>query len=640
MPPAQSTTRYLLFALLAAALLAACGSGGLFDSSTPTPEPPTATPTPAGPQTLNVCTASEPASLYIYADQSAAADSIRQAIYDGPVDMVDYTPQAVILDGLPNLADGTARIESVTVQPGELVVDALGNVTPLLPGITLVDRNCPDGNCIYTYTGGEVSLDQLTANFTLRSGLTWSDGAALTVDDSLFSFEINADSEAGGDQFKFNRTAAYVVTGDNTIQWTGLPGYLDPEYQTNFWTPLPRHAWGKRSAADLLAAEDVNRAPLGWGPYVVQDWAAGEQISLSRNPNYWRAPEGRPHFSTLNIIFTADLAGGLESGACDVVLPGAAASAQADALRALAEGGAVQLSYGPSGALEQLSFGVQPLDLDDGFNVFNDGPDLLGDVRVRQAIAYCSDRQAMVDALAWSQGAPPASYAPSGHPMASGDLTEYAFDPAAGNALLDEAGWVLGADGIRVAQGLTTAVNGTPLSLTLHMDDSARSQAIAGIFANSLDDCGIALEVISGPAAEVFAPGPHGAVFGRDFELAQFSWPLGSQPACYLYLSQAVPGPDPATYPYSWGGWNLTGWSSAEFDAACALASHSLPGENLHAAQHTLAQQLFADNLPALPLFMPQTLAAVRADFCAFSWPAGGSALQAIEHFGYAEWCD
>ena len=74
--------------------------------------------------------------------------------------------------------------------------------------------------------------------------------------------------------------------------------------------------------------------------------------------------------------------------------------------------------------------------------------------------------------------------------------------------------------------------------------------------------------------------------------------------------------------------------------AACALASHSLPGENLHTAQHALAQQLFADSLPALPLFMPQTLAAVRADFCAFSWPAGGSALQAIEHFGYAEWCD
>lgn len=640
MPPAQSTIRYLLLALLSAALLAACGAGSLFDRSTPTPEPPTATPTPTGPQTLNVCTANEPSSLYIYADQSAAADNIRQALYDGPVDIIDYTPQAVILDGLPNLADGSAQVQSVTVQPGQLVVDAFGNVTPLVAGVTLVDRNCPDGNCTYTYSGGEVSLEQITATFTLKSDLTWSDGQPLTVDDSLFSFEINADSEAGGEQFKFNRTAAYEVTGDNTIVWTGLPGYLDADFQSNFWSPLPRHAWGDRSAAELLAAEDVNVSPLGWGPYVVESWTPGEQITFSRNPHYWRGPEALPHFSTLTVIFTSDLAGGLESGACDVVLPGEAASAQADALRVLAEGGGAQLSYGATGAWQQLSFAVQPLALDDGFNVFNDGPDLLGDVRVRQAIAHCSDRQALVEALAWGQGAAPASYTPQQHPLASNDLAQYAYDPAAGQALLDEAGWVLGADGIRVAQGLTTALNGTPLSITLHMDDSARSQTIAEILANSLDDCGIALEVVSGPAADIFAPGPDGAVFGRDFQLAQFSWPLGNQPACYLYLGQAIPGPNPDSYPYSWGGWNLTGWNNAEFDAACILATHSLLGENLYAAQHALAQQLFTENLPALPLYLPQTLAAVRADFCGFALSAGGSALQAIEDFGYAEWCD
>jgi peptide/nickel transport system substrate-binding protein len=629
----------VLLVLLAAAVLAACGAGGLFDRSTPTPKPLTATPTPAGPQTLNVCTANEPTSLYIYADQSAAANSIRQAIYDGPVDIVDYTAQPVILENLPNLDDGSAQIQTVSVQPGELVVDAFGNVTPLVAGVTLVDRDCPEGNCTYIYTGGEVNLEQVSATFMLKSGLTWSDGEPLTVDDSLFSYEINSDSEAGGDQFKFNRTAAYEVTGENTIVWTGLPGYLDPGYQSNFWFPLPRHAWGERSAAELQAAEDVNQSPLGWGPYVVEEWTSGEQISFSRNPNYWRGAEGLPHFSTLNLIFTSDLAGGLESGACDVVLPGTAASAQADALIALAESGA-QVSYGPSGALEQLSLAVQPLAMDDGFNLFNDGPDFFSDVRVRQAIAYCSDRQALVDALAWGQGAVPGSYMPPQHPLASNNMQHYAYDPAAGQALLDEAGWVLGAGGIRVAQGLTTAPDGMPLSLSLHTDDSARSQAIAEILTNSLDNCGIALEVISGPAAEIFAPGPDGAVFGRDFELAQFSWPLGNQPACYLYLGQAIPGPNPDTYPYSWGGWNLTGWRSAEFDAACTLATHSLPGETSHDLQHGLAQQLFAEQLPALPLFLPKTLGAARVDFCGFVWPEGGNALQAIEDFGYAEWCD
>lgn len=620
-------------------LLAACSPGGLFNRATPTPEPPPATPTPAGPQTLNICTGTEPQSLYLYADQSAAANTIRQAIYDGPIDFVNYAPQVVILEGLPNLADNSASIQTVTVQPGDWIVDANGAVTQLLPGIDVRPAGCRNGDCAQAYTGGELQMEQVSATFTLKADLTWSDGSPLTADDSLFSFELNADPASASDTFKAARTAGYTVLDDRTVAWTGLPGYLDPDFQTNFWTPLPRHAWGNHSAAELAAAEDANRNPLGWGAYVIDSWVAGERISLSRNPNYWRAAEGLPDFSTLNFIFTQDGAAGLQNGDCDLVLPSAISDTDTQPLIDLATVNQLQVAYGASGAWEHLDFGVQPLALDNGFNVFVDGADFLSDVRMRQAFAYCLDRQALIEELAYGQGQAPASYAPPEHWLYNADAAQYAYDPAAGSALLQEAGWLQQAEGPRLASGFAGAQDGTPLRVTLTIDDSGYRLAIAEVLANSLDDCGIELEIAGGPAAEIYATGEAAPLFGRQFELAQFSWPISRQPACYLFAAEAVPGADLEIFPYGWGGWNLTGWSNAEFDLACQAASNSLPGEAAHQEQHALAQQIFAEQLPALPLFLPLQLAAARGDFCGFDWAAGANPLQGIEGFGYAEWC-
>lgn len=639
MPIAANTIRRLFPLILLLTILVACGPGGLFAGATVTPEPPTATPTPAGPQILNICTGTEPQSLYLYADQSRAANTIRQAIYDGPIDFSNYAPQAVILEGLPNLADGSASIQTVTMQPGDWIVDAYGAVVQLLPGVDLYPAGCRGGDCLLAYTGGELQMEQVTGTFTLLAGLTWSDGSPLTADDSLFSFELNADPATGADTYKLERTASYSVLDERTVTWIGLPGYMDPDFQSNFWTPLPRRAWGNRTAADLLSAEDANRAPLGWGPYLVDSWVAGEGITLSRNPNYWRVAEELPYFSTLNFIFTTNGAEALHNGECDVVLPTATREDDIQLLNDLAAVSQIQLQYGASGAWEHLDFGVQPLDLDNGFNVFVDGTDFFGDAGMRQAFAYCVDRQALIDQFAYGQGEAPASYVPLDHWLYSADASQYPFDPAAGGAMLQAAGWLEQEEGPRLSSGYAGALDGTPLRVTLTVEDSPYRLAIAGLLANSLDDCGVELEIVSAPAAEVYATGEGAPLFGRQFELAQFSWPISRQPACSLYLSQATPGADLETFAYGWGGWNLTGWASPEFDLACQMAGNSLPGEAAYQEQHALAQGIFAEQLPALPLFLPQQMAAARGDFCGFAWAAGGDPLQGIEAFGFAEWC-
>ena len=631
-PAMQPDRRLYTVAFIACSFLfASCGL--LPPSSTATP---TVTPTPVGPDTLNVCLDEEPSSLYLFGDGSQSARAIRQAIYDGPFDSQGYLPQAVILESVPSLDNGGATLQPVTVVAGALIVDAGGQVRSLGAGVRFYPAGCKDGNCILEYTGGEIQMDQLTASFTLKEGLAWSDSTPLTAADSAYSFELAVDEATPGDKSKIERTASYTASDERTLVWTGLPGYLDPGYQKNFWTPLPSHVWEGTAAADLLEAEISARKPLGWGPYVIDEWLAGERISLSRNANYWRAAEDLPYFSKLEFIFIEDDAAALQNGTCDLLLPSARLGKQGPSLQ---EAGA-QVFFTPSGYWEHLNFGIRPLSYDDGFNLFQDRADFFGDARLRQALAMCIDRQALVDAFAWGQGAVPATYLPPDHPLSNAGAADYAFDPAAANARLDELGWLAGADGIRVNQTFPGAQQDVTLQFTLSTGDSEQDLAIAQLIQSSLDDCGVGVEIVSGPANEVFAPGPQGTVFGRAFDLAQFAWPFGQQPACYLYLNEAVPGEDLALFKYGWGGWNISGYSNPEYDAACQAAMRSLPGEAGYGDAERLAQAIFAEQLPALPLFVPYEAAAARADFCGFSSEAGSSLLQGLESYGYAEWCE
>ncbi|MEX2161139.1 MAG: ABC transporter substrate-binding protein [Anaerolineales bacterium] len=633
MPKAHFAKLLLLILLPSSIILVSCGLGG--PAGTPTPVPPTLPPTPAGPTALNICAAEEPSSLYLYADNSEAARAIRQAIYDGPFDLQGYEPQAVILESVPRLDTGGAVLQPVTVSAGQLVVDAEGAVRPLQPGVRVRPAGCKDGSCVVEYTGGEMQMDQLVVTFTLKAGLTWSDGTQLTASDSVYSYELSADPATPGDKSKIERTASYVASDERTALWTGLPGYRDPGYQTNFWTPLPRHAWSATPAADLAAADQAARTPLGWGPYMIDEWVAGQRISLSRSANYWRPAEGLPYFNELNFLFVADSAQALQSGECDLALPSETLGAAAEALQ---QSGA-QLHYTPAGSWEHLDFGIQKLAFDDGFNVFNDPPAFFSDVRMRQAVAMCVDRQALINELTWGHGGPPAAYLPPDHPLANAAAASYAFDPAAGNALLDQLGWVTGADGTRVNQTYPGALQGVLLQLSLSIGDTEEDLAITHLIQNSLDDCGMRLEILSAPAEQTFAPGPLGAVFGRAFDLAQFAWPFSEPSSCYLYLGEALPGQDLDTFKYGWGGWNISGWQHAEFDAACQAALVSLPGEAGYGDAERQAQAIFAAELPALPLFVPYELAAARADFCGFSAETGSNLLQGIESYGYAEWC-
>ena len=565
---------------------------------TPTPSPipsPTPSPTPK-PKILTVCMPEEPDSLYLYGTASTAAQHVWQAIYDGPVDGRNYAFQPVILTGLPSLTGGTAAIETVTVQAGDRVLAANGEVVPLAPGVTVEDA----GGQRVPFDGTPILMQRMVVTFTLHPNLAWSDGAPLTADDSVYSFELAADpaTPAGAGQplmaankHNVERTAAYRALDARTVVWTGVPGFLDRAYWLNFWPPLPRHAWGGLSAADLLTADVSTRQPLGWGPFLLREWVPGDTITVVRNPLYFRVPEGLPRLDQVTFRFIPDpnaLAGELVAGRCDVVTHEGAEAVRAtlSAQPEIAEHSTYDARW------ELLAFGISPA---------NDyeRPDFFEDVRVRQAIALCIDRQAVANQVLGPAGRVLNGPLPPEHPLYAGTaLTTWGYDPAAGQALLASAGWYdEDGDGLREAHAIPGIADGTPFQVTYRTTgDPLRAQA-AQLVQTYLAACGLQASVELLPSETLFAPGPEGVLFGRRFDLAQFSWRAQPDPLCDLFLSSHVPDV---------GRWhlpNVAGFLDDDYDTACQAALASGPGSAAYAAGNTEAQRLFSERLPALPLF-------------------------------------
>lgn len=622
--------------------------------STPSPaetaaQQPSATvtlsPTPVPPRVLNVCLANEPESLFLYGDSSSPARSLRQAIYDGPLDVRDYEFTPVILEQIPSLANGGAALVPRQVSPNEFIVDAQGSLTNLAPGVVFYPAGCSRADCAQTYEGSEpVNMDQLVVRYTLKPGLTWSDGAPLTADDSLFSYEVARGLSPHPRAELIERTASYQALDERTVEWRGISGLRDANYRGNFFSPLPRHTWGEMTPDELLSDETAKRSPLGWGPYVIESWTPGSQIKLQRNPKYFRSGEGLPRFDSLVFRFvkTADEAlAALQAGECDLLDPVFGLDGNAAPLQELAASGKVLLQEQSGTSWEQLTFGIAPYNPDPA-NPDPARPLFFQLKETRQALAQCIDRQKIAVELGVPDGLVLDSYTAPGHPLANADVRRYAFDPAAASALLQSLGWLdddANPATPRLAAGVPGVLDGTPFTFPLYITNDPQEQRMAQVVKESLAQCGVQVEINAAPAELLFAPGPQGAVFGRDFDLAQFAWALSREPACNLFLSSEIPGPYPE-YPKSWGGGNAAGFSDPLYDQACQQALNSLPDDALHAAAHQQAQAIFADQLPALPLAIRPVWIVARSDFCGLPLEAvGANILQNLEQFDYGAGC-
>ncbi|HIE57367.1 MAG TPA: peptide ABC transporter substrate-binding protein [Anaerolineales bacterium] len=614
------------------------------------------------PDTLVICQGQEPETLYSYGGSMLAMSHVLEAIYDGPIDTNSFSYQAVILEKLPSLADGDAVINNVTVGDGDMVVDDSGNVVTLAYGegvtetFTIRPAGCASSDCAIEYAGEPVEMEQMVVTFKLKEGLMWSDGTPLTTADSVYAFNLQADPDTPTGKYTIERTASYEATDDVTAVWTGLPGYKDSTYFTNFFGPAPEHVWGQYTAAELVEAVDADALYVGWGPYIIDEWMKGDHISMHKNPNYWRADEGLPKFENLIYRFVGENSNAniaaILSGECDIVDQTSHLDDQSELLLELQAAGQVNPTFVTGTVWEHADFNIYPVESYDGFagiDADGDGFGPFADPDLRHAVAMCMDRQAVVDTVMFGQSVVLDTYLPPEHPVFADTVPHYDFDPEAANALLESIGWV-DDDGDpetpRVAQGRTDVPDGTVLEFSYGTTNATQRQQATQVMAESMAQCGIKVNLEYYPASEWFADGPDGPLFGRKFDLGQFAWLTGVEPSCDLYLTEAIPGEGTNAYTgeefaYGWGGWNETGYGNEEYDLACNTAMQSLPGQDAYYENHIKAQEIFGRDLPVVPLYLRLKLAATRPDMCNFIMdPTANSEMWNIENFAYGPLCD
>ncbi len=513
----------------------------------------------------------------------------------------------------------------------------------LAAGKRIRPASCRGDDCVVTYDGvSSLQMDQMIVTFKMRADVTWSDGTPLTADDSVYAYQLDQETAPVGSRFLLDRTQVYEAADPATTQWWGIPGFLDVSFMTDFWSPAPKHAWSSYQPGELAQIDIASRSPLGWGPYRMQEWTAGDRITLVKNPSYFRLSEGYPKFDEVVFRFITDpnaAISELTAGRCDILDPSIRLDGQIALLSQLEQAGTARASIAPGMSIEWLGIGIVPGTYDDGISLArNDRPDILADARTRQALALCADRQKAVDTVLFGRSSVPLTFVPADHPLYNGSVPAYQHDSSAGIELLEQVGWrdLDGNPGTpRVASGVANVPAGTPLTLNYYTTPALQRRQVADILSQSLTECGVGVKVQFFSQEDVYAPGPEGLLFGRRFDLIEYAMSTDEVlPPCDWFMSTGIPNGG-----NRWSGTNITGFKDPQYDAACHGASLALPGEAPYAEAYRQAQDVFAAELPAIPLYYRLKVAAARPDLCHFDLDPSANPMWNIEAFDMGQAC-
>ncbi len=173
-------------------------------------------------------------------------------------------------------------------------------------------------------------------------------------------------------------------------------------------------------------------------------------------------------------------------------------------------------------------------------------------------------------------------------------------------------GWIEGGnDGrVRVARSVEGVPDGTELVLRLHALKDDFAQEIADRVAEGWSDCGVQVEVVALPAAELFAGWGEGPVFSRTYDAVLWGWPAFASPPCEMFAGWEISDGD---HPL---GVNASGLQDEAYDRACRQLLLSPPGTPEYEGAVREAQSRFHDLLPGLPLFVRPQFVAHRDWLC------------------------
>jgi len=484
-----------------------------------------------------------------------AANAQRGA--DGQLNIIYWQAPSILN---PFLSGGTKDVES-----SSLIIEPLG-------------RYDQDGNLvpylaveIPTLANGGVSEDLKTITWKIKEGLKWSDGTDFTSEDVVFTSEYCMHPEGGCAQLsKYDGVEKVEAIDKLTVKVTFKEPKPNPYGPfMGGQSPIIQKAQFK----DCLGAKApectaANFGPIGTGPFRVVEFKPNDVITLEANPNY-RDP-AKPAFATVTFKGGGDAAAAgravLETGEFDYAWNLQLAPDVIAKMEQAGKGKVVRAFGSLVERIETNQTNPSP-DLPEGERSTAKHPHpFLTDIRVRKALSMAIDRNLLVEVGYGPAGRPTCNLVPAPAVYASDNTECLKQDIEGAKALLEEAGWKVGADGIREKDGMK-------LKMLYQTSTNAVRQDFQALIKQWWTEIGVDAE-LKNVSASVFFGGDPGSPdtfqkFYADVEMYANNFD-GTDPEAYLGNYSCNKAPRPET---QWQGENINRFCDPAYDALLAELS-------------------------------------------------------------------
>lgn len=470
---------------------------------------------------------------------------------DGHVNIIYWQAPSILN---PYLSSGTKDIES-----SSLVIEPLGRYDEKGNLVPFLVEDIP------TLGNGGVSEDLTSITWKLKPGLLWSDGSPVTSADVVFTAEYCMHPEGGCAQLaKFEGIDKVEALDDLTVKISFTEPKPNPygPFMGGQSPILQKAQFENCMGARAPECTDANFSPIGTGPFKVDEFRPNDVISMSANPNY-RDP-AKPAFATLTFKGGGDAAAAgravLETGEFDYawnlqlapdVLAGMAAAGKGEAMSA----------FGTLVERIEMNLTDPSPDLPEGERATAKHPHpFLSDLRVRKALSMAIDRDLLVEVGYGQAGRPTCNLVPAPELYASDNTDCLKQDIEGAKALLEEAGFTPGPDGVRVN------ADGVRLKVLFQSSTNAVRQDFQALIKQWWSEIGVETE-LKNVDASVFFGGDPGSPdtfqkFYADVEMYANNFD-GTDPEPYLSEHTCDKAPRPET---QWQGENINRYCDPAYD--------------------------------------------------------------------------
>lgn len=472
-----------------------------------------------------------------------------------------------------------------------IIIGSIGDASSLIPNITSDSASHDIGGMVYRglvrydkdlklegemAESWDISQDGLTITFHLRKSIKWHDGHEFTADDVYFTYKTMVDPNT---PTAYSGDFLLVKKAEVVDKYTFRVTYdkpFAPALESWGISVLPKHLL---EGKDIRKSE-LNKHPIGTGPYKFKEWKTGDRIVLESSPDYF---EGKPYISRYIykiIPDTATMFLELKAGNVDWM-------------------GLTPLQYTRQTETQEfqknfkkykyVAFGYTYL----GYNLLDPR---FKDKRIRQAISHAIDKREIIDGVIFGLGQEATGPYKPGTWAYNTNVKKYPYDPEKAKALLAEAGWKdTNKDGI-------LDKNGVPFQFTIMTNQgNEQRQKSAEIIQRKLAAIGIKVNIrIIEWSAFI-----NEFINKKKYEAIILGWSISLDPDQYDIWHSSKTKP---------GELNHISFKNSEVDDLLTKARHTFDQEKRR-EYYFKFQEILAEEQPYTFLYVPDALPVIHARF-------------------------